>query len=638
LLAPQILDVPTFLPGYIRHRLSGQPIGSDRQPSITIPYQVKRILQQPEKISVSEHARKYRVVTDGAHEGRWRHEYAPHTVKIMDTFGAPWVREVWFCGVEQSGKTNTMLNCMAWAIDCDPGNIYYLMPTEDTGAKITGGKIKPMLAKSPRLSRLVSDRQDDTSLSRIKLLNGVTIFPAHANSATAMATWAAKFCFGDEVDKYPPMAGKEADPITLIKKRNRTYKGRYKRFFSSTPAGMYIHQGMQDCHQVYEYRERCPDCGQHIRMEADNLVMPPDPTPEMIELEGCEYACNECGSLWDEAARITAIKTGGWFVTKGGNLSRPEKVGFHHRAWDCLDIGLTEIAVAYLKGKSGPMADRVAWANGYEAIDYKHERKDRAEDYILRLVDQTLPRAVVPRDTSCLMMIADTQRKGFFYQIIAYGFGQDLPVKVIDHGYVERFDGLANIANREWCDADDRPHRIAAAWIDSGGGTSDNNPKHSRTKEVYAFCKLNPVFRPLKGRQRQTQPWNSTLLEFFPSKKGSKIPIRGGLILYTINVTLYKDELATKLQVEPGDPGAITLHAEMGMDYAQQMCAEFRDDRGYWQCPRGKDNHHWDISVYALAAADIAGIRKMKQTDPSAVHQRPQAPKQRQEQPKRRRW
>ena len=123
------------LPDKVKSTLPG------REVSFTLPRVVKLRIRQPEKIKVSDHAAKFRVVADGAHVGQWRHEYATHTVKIMDTFGLPWVREIWFCGVEQSGKTNTMLNCMGWGIDCAPGNIFYLMPTEDTSAKVTGGKI-----------------------------------------------------------------------------------------------------------------------------------------------------------------------------------------------------------------------------------------------------------------------------------------------------------------------------------------------------------------------------------------------------------------------------------------------------------------------------------------------------------------
>lgn len=577
-----------------------------------IPQVVRRRLRSPEKIKVSEWALKYRRVADGPHAGPWRHEHAPHTVKIMDTFGLPHVREVWFCGVEQSGKTNTMLNCLGWCIDCDPGNIFYLMPTEDASAKITAGKIQPMITDSSRLSRYLTGRQDDMSLSKIKLNHGMNIYPAHANSAASMATWVAKNCFGDEVDKGVELVGREADRITLIRKRNRLYKGRYKRFFSSTPAGLFIWKGVMSCPQVLEFRVRCPDCDTLIEMDGDHLILDEDATMESVEATGSvEYACNNCGVQWDEQRRELAIRGGHWVYIKGAELKRAARVGFHHRAWECLDVPLLEIAIAWLKQKNGTLGDKIAWANGCDAKDYEYVQQDRQEDHILRLVNKSIPRRIVPRDVSMLVLLVDTQRVGFFYQVWAYGYGRDLETWRIDHGFVQSFSNLKDIAAKEWEGADDNKYRIHAAFIDSGGGTNPNNPKHSRTAEVYEFCRRNPIFKPLKGRRTMDLPWNVTRLDFFPGPKGKKIPIPGGLLLYKINVTIFKNELAGKLMIEPDDPGAFHLHADMGPDYAKQMCAEYQDDHGWWICPKGKDNHHWDIGVYGLAAADIVGIKNI---------------------------
>lgn len=623
-----VLPIPESLPGHVRRSLSGRTVSFD------IPRPVKLRMRQSEKMRVSEWAEKYRVVCDGAHEGPWRHEYAPHTVKIMDTFGLPWVREVWFCGVEQSGKTNTMLNCIGWAIDCDPGNIFYLMPTEDTSAKVVGAKVRPTLRKSPRLARYLGSKQDDTTLSRIKFSHGVTFFPAWANSPSSMATFTAKHCFGDEVDKYPVMAGREADPITLIKKRNRTYKGRFKRFFASTPAGLYIHKGVQNCHQVWEYRVKCPDCGELIRMDAEHLIIPAGATPESIERDGCEYAC-ACGSIWDDQKREQAIRTGRWICTKGEDVHRPAKVGFHHRAWECLDIPLAEIAAAWLQSQGGDLAAKVAWANGYEAVDYVEDRSDRKEDAILALVDPHLPRGTVPVDTSTIIVKADTQQAGFFYQVLAFGYGPDLSPSLMDHGFVESFDALKEIGERRYQDAAGREYAAIAGFIDSGGGSNPYRPKHSRTSEVYDFCRLNRFWRPLKGRRDQATPWSVTRLEYYPSRDGKKRPIPGGLQLYTINVTLYKNQLATKLGINPGDPGSIRLHAGVsddgplaGVRYAAQLCSEYQDDRGYWECPSNKPNHFWDCWVYGFAGADILGVRRKKKQEQQTetVHPRPQRP------------
>lgn len=461
-LLHNIIPLLDGLPAY----LAGRIVAFD------LPRQIRLRLRHPEKIKVSDWAQQYRIVSDGAHEGPWRHEYAPHTVKIMDTFGLPWVREVWFCGVEQSGKTNTMINCISWCIDCDPGGIFYLMPTEDTAAKITSGKLKPTIEKSPRLNRYLSARQDDTTLARIKLTHGVIIWPAHANSASSMATWTAKHCFGDEVDKYPPTTGKEADPITLIKKRNRNYKGRYKRFFASTPAGLFIYKGVQECHQIWEYRVKCPHCDEYIKMDAEHLIIPEKATPEEIERNGCDYACNECGTQWDDQHREQAIRTGHWFCVAGADINRPHKVGFHHRAWECLDITLAEIGAAWQRAQNGTLSEKIAWANGYEAINYIEEIGEAPE--LASLIDRVENYApLVPMEAGILTAGVDVQQDRLEVEVVAWGVGAEswgIEYAVL-HGdtlLTEVWDQLDGFLLREWQHASGETIKISRCLVDGG--------------------------------------------------------------------------------------------------------------------------------------------------------------------------
>jgi len=607
---------PSFVPPAVRSRISGQQFSLKR-----LPMQIRRRMRTPEKIKVSEHAALYRVVTEAPHTGPWRHELAPHTVKIMDTYGLPHVREIWFCGVEQSGKTNTMLNCLHWAADVDPGNIFYLMPTEATGDKVTSEKLIPLVKASKRLKQYLGDKENDTTLAKIKLTHGVVIRPAHANSAASMATFAAKHCFGDEIDKYPERTGRESTPIELIKKRNRLYRGRYKRFFASTPAQLFIHKGMLACQQIWEIRHRCPHCGQLFKPTEDCLNIPDGISADDISSEtAITYNCTECGSEIGETERLALLALADWVCIKGADKVRPSTVGFHHRDWDCLDVPLQEIAALRLRAKSGGVAEKIAAANGGEAEDYQYEQQDRKEDFILRLRDESQPRATVPRDTAYIAVIADTQQIGCHYKVIAYGYGDDLPCTKIAHGKVETFDQLNDIAAATWQDADGTNYRAGSGWIDSGGGTNPLRPKHSRTNEVYRFCKRFPFWRPIKGQRTLEAGWAVKLMDFYPSRDGKKEKIPGGLKRYNINVTLYKDELAGKLQKEPGDPGAICLDASTTSEYAAQLCSEWRDDSGFWQCPKGKDNHQWDCWVYGLAAAEIIGIRRFRKPQPKQEH------------------
>jgi terminase, large subunit len=611
-LTQQVFPLLRCLPAPVRQRLAGRSVVSERQPSLHLPHSVRRFVRTPERISPAEFAVRHRIVTDGAHQGPWRQEHAPHTIKILELFSAAHVREIWMCGVDQSGKTITLTNCLAWSCEHLSGDIFYLMPSEETAKNIVDQKLRPMFEGSPHLRGFLSPRKDDTALTRIRLANGKIIRPSWAGSPAAMATWSAQCCFGDEVDKFPTQSGQEADPITLIRKRARTFAGRAKMFFASTPAGRFIRPGTMACHQVWEGRIRCVHCQQLVRLEGDNLILPEKVTVEEVERLEVTVACNQCGATLTEQQRLAGIRSGGWQAIKGEDLLRPEKVGFIHRAWECLDVSLREIAVAWVKRQQGVLTDKIAWANGIEAEDYEHIQQDRQADHIIRLVDGSLPRSIVPRDIASLILVVDTQKRGFFYQVWACGYGPDVESALIDHGYVERFDHLTDLAAKEWKNADGQEFHVQAAFIDSGGGTNPDQPRHSRTTEVYEFCRRNPRFKPLKGRRTQAQPWRVTRLDYYPSSEGKKVPIPGGLNLYTINVTDYKNDLAHLMLIEPGSPGGLRLHAEVGSDYAAQMCAEYQDERGYWVCPRGKANHHWDLGVYKRAAVAIMGLRNRR--------------------------
>jgi phage terminase large subunit GpA-like protein len=600
-MQPALLSHTIPLPDHFPAFLAG------REVSFELPRQLRLVMRHPEKIKVSEWAEKYRVVSDGAHEGPWRHDYAPHTVKIMDTFGLPWVREVWFCGVEQSGKTNTMINCIGWAVDCDPGGIFYLMPTEDTAAKVTSGKLRPTLQKSPRLARYLSARQDDTTLARINLVNGVTIWPAHANSASSMATWTAKHCFGDEVDKYPPTVGKEADPITLIKKRNRNYKGRYKRFFSSTPAGLFIYKGVQNCHQVWEYRVKCPHCDEFIKMDTEHLVIPENATPEEVERNSCSYACNECGSLWDDQAREHAIRMGHWYCVQGADNHRPHKVGFHHRAWECLDITLAEIGAAWLRAKQGEHAAKVAWANGYEAIDFVEEQAAAVtEENLLRYCSDTPP-DLIPPDTAALWLLVDTQQDSFYYELWSAGYAPEIKLQMVRHGIVQKFTDLEGLLQSTWQDHESRQFRISNGLIDSGG-TRRGWQKHSRTMEVYEWCSRNRVMIPIKGMHGRT----GDLVSFknIATWPGTNKAIPGGLTRANLRVDLFKDELERLLQLDPDSTTALAFHADIDSAFAKHYTGETKDDHGDWQHSKKQQRiDYWDCNVYALALREILKLR-----------------------------
>ncbi len=576
----------------------------------------RSIWRKRERLTPSEWSAKYINVVGGAMPGPWRNASVPYLVKPMDTYGLPYVRELVLCAVAQSGKTRAAYNCLFWSLDRDPGPAMTVMSGQAPLNKFYADFLIPTLRESERLAALVSPNPDDTAKRRIRLRNGVTFYPAWATSTAALATFGIRYIIFDETDKYPPTVGSETDPITLGEKRTRVFerRGGYKRIYISTPttASGYIWQRLVDCHQIWAYDVICPECNHPQRMQIDQLRHPKDKTPEEIESGRlARYECISCGAQWDERQREKAIRAGNWTATKGANLDRPEKVGFHIPAWIVLDVSLTEIAVKWLKAQK----DRAALIDFYNDVlaeNFEEDFSERVEDKILALRDERPP-GLVPPGTSTLLMAIDTQQVGFYYEIRAFGYGQELESWQIRFGFVESAAALAQIIyNSEYKDIEGNAYQIQVGFIDSGG-TKEKGAKHSRTWEVYEFCRLNPIIKPIKGQQRQNRAWKVFKVDNYP---GTNKPIPGGLLRYDLNVTYYKDMLAAKLAIPPSDPGAWHLHAEADTDYARQMCAEYRDERGLWQCPRSKANHLWDVSVYAIALADILGIKNWKPPAP----------------------
>lgn len=563
-----------------------------------LPAEIRRRLVEPEKIAVSKYARLYRIVTAGPHQGPWRHHLSPHTVKIMDVFGQPWVREIWYCASEQSGKTQTMLNCLHWAVGVSPGDVFYLMPTEATARNMVESSLVPLLTRSRSLKKMVSDRADDTTLTRIRLENNVVIRPAWANSAASMAAFPAKYCFGDEVDKYPAMTGREASPIELLKKRNRLYNGLYKRFFASTPAQGVIYQGMMDCQQVWEMRQRCPHCGELFRPDGAGLVLPPGITSpsELDATTPISYACTQCGALIDEVARQELLRHPDWYCIKGGDLHEPSSVGFHHRAWDCRDVPLYEIARHWLMAQKGGVGEKLEWANGYEVENFVQEYREREEDALLALMDDR-PEGLVPGGgvVQGLVCGSDTQDNGHYYWIDAVGWGLEGERWRVRAGFVDSDAALLHaVFGVEYRDAEGNVYPVALMVKDSAG---------HRTGNVYDMCLRHPGrVVAYRGTGRRSRPFSITRPDVYP---GTNRPIPGGVPLYTCDSHFYKDLVTAKLMMKPDEVGAWHFDRGFTLEQASHLCAEYRDENMRWQCPKNRPNHYWDSCVMALIASEI---------------------------------
>lgn len=611
LLAERKIKLPRWLPASHRERLAGKRL------TLSIPRGVRARLRTPERIPPSDWNERFRVMPAAeTYPGKWRRDIAPHAAWIMDLWALPSVRELWLCGPDQASKTSSMLGCLGWSIDQAPGNVFYTASTEDKTKEIVNDKLIGMLRESPRLKKRLSRRVDDTGMSKIKMNNGVIIRAAWSNSPASTASFAALYTYNDEVDKWSvvstPKGGDrkttEASPIRRIRKRTKNYPLTYKHFWSSTPAGRYIHDGMTSCQQIWTHAARCPDCGELVVMDEEHMDIPEGATVESIKAfpESIGYACNACGSIWDEEKRLQAYRTGDKYCLKGADIANPVDIGVHLTGFVTPDMRMSDIAITILQARSGDLDARIDLAHGIKCVNYKDEIVERHTDTILRYRSE-LPRNLVPPDTSRLVLIADTQQASFYYELWSLGYAPEIALHMVRHGIVEQFVDLEGLLASTWEDHQGKQYRISAGLIDSGG-TRRGWQKHSRTVEVYAWCSQNRVMIPVKGMHGRT----GDLISYkqIATYPGTNKAIPGGLKRANLRVDMFKDELERLLAIEPDDPGSLSFHVEIDEPFAKHYTVETRDEHGDWTHHRSKGrNDYFDCTVYVLALREMLKLR-----------------------------
>jgi phage terminase large subunit GpA-like protein len=628
---------PAWLPQQYRHRTG----------RVRLRYRYtageRRLFRQRKRIPPCKWAQKNRMITYGPLKGSmYDPSFMPHMSGIIDTFVLPYVRELGNCKAPQTGSSVGAETCLAYLGDMDPGDAMVVYPDRETAGKRAKDYLKPMFEGSPRLRSLLTGLADDMASFRMKLQT-MLVYMGWAHSIMSASNVSVKYLFLDECDKYPEQASKrEASTIDLFKDRTLAFPFGAKIWWNSTPAlginPMTVFLEAADA--VFDFFPRCPDCGKHVFMRFEHIRWGEERDPETVENNSlARYVCQACGSEWDDRRRDLALQGGEWFARQRDwkkerdagrdynhdsrprekylEAERPGKVCFHSPSWISPRVSLSRIATAFLKGLRNKLAMRY-FVNQHRAEGWIDYEQQRAEDQILRLRDDR-PRRLVPAGNLVAGVVAgvDTQDNGFWYVILAIGWGLEQEVWQLDEGFVRTWPALAQVLwKEELQDSNGQIYPVELTVQDAMG---------HRTSEVYDQVRAHPGrLIPYKGASgRRPNPITFTKIDRYP---GTNKPIPGGVLLHTCDSHHYKDDLAARLAVNPDDPGAWHMHSEYTEDVARQMCVEFVDERGLWEQPPNRAQHAWDASFLALIAADILRLKfrkKPKIKEKPAAKKRP---------------
>lgn len=576
-----------------------------------------RYLKPPENLTVSEWAEKYRLLDSktSAMPGPWRNRKTPYLVGIMDEILNYETEEVIFCKCTQVGGSEAMLNMIGYIIQQDPAPTMVVYPTDKLAESISDNRLTPMLKSSPTLSELYREYQSQ----KLELqFAGMYLSLVGSNSPSSLASKAIKYLMLDEVDKYPSNTKKEADPIALARERTKTFANR-KIYMTSTPTVRegHIWKALENADIEKHYFVPCPHCGEMIELKFDNIRWPDKEGMTSTErADMAVYACQECGSVINDYHKDRMLREGEWRVVRQ-NTTNKKKVAFWINTLYSPFVRFSEIALEFMNSKDDP--ERLQnFRNSWLAEPWEDMATRTDEDMVFeRMTD--VPELIVPDWAKMLTGGVDVQKNSMYFTIRAWG--DYITSQVISYGHVSGFSDIDRVMNLTYRNAAGDPFVVQLCLVDSG----------YEADATYEYCITNSEWAmPVKGSNTQMTSHYKLSEVNRPGHKAD------GIQLIITDGDKYKDMIASRMH-KPNGTGSWMVHAGTEMEYARQVTAEHKINTRSggkvvqkW-VPKSQhiDNHWLDCEVYALAAADIMGVRTlhlMDQEEQRPANQEPETP------------
>lgn len=573
-----------------------------------------RQLKPPEEISVSEWAQKYRMLDSktAAMPGPWRNDKTPYLVEIMDELNNYETEEVVFCKCTQVGGTEAELNMQGYVIQQDPSPSMVVYPSDKLGESVSENRIKPMVKSAPTLR----ERFHEFRSQKLELqFDGMYLTVSGANSPSSLASRAVKYLFLDEVDKYPGASKKEADPISLAKERTKTFANR-KIYMTSTPTikSGPIWKNLQDCDVEKHYFVPCPHCGEMIELKFANLRFPDEKGMTASDrADQAVYVCQSCGCFISDQHKAQMLRFGEWRIVKENNTAR-RKIGYWISVLYSPFVRFSEVALEWINSQ-GDNERLQNFINSWLAEPWEDTRLTTSADVVMERQTER-EEFTVPEWARFLSAGVDVQETSIYWTIRAWG--NFLTSQNICHGQATSWADIERVMNYSYEKEGGEQLVVSLCLIDSGFDTD----------AVYDFCANNSDWAlPAKGSSRNMDA------HFHLSKINKTDSKAYGMNLAVVDGGKYKDMIAARMKKENGR-GSWMVYAGCDMEYAKQVTSEHKvqvkkGDRlvQTWELKASHtDNHYLDCEVYALAAADILGVRSMHLMDEDRAEEKTKRP------------
>lgn len=565
------------------------------------------------RTSVSAWADNYRMLSSGvsAEPGRWRTSRAPYQKEIMDAFTEPGITRVVVKSCSQVGKSDMMNNVIGRFAHLDPCAIMMIQPTIEMAQDYSKTRIAPMIRDTKALSNLFFDVKSRDSNNTIlsKLFPGGRLIMCGANSPAGLASRPIRILLADEVDRFPPSAGTEGDPVDLAAKRMTTFWNHVMGLFS-TPTN----EGTSRIDDEYlagtqeEWQHQCPNCGEyhllrHIDMECDAEEIKSKRTGRAVVVSAVRWRCPDCGFTHTEKEMRKAPQK---YVSQNPGAISNGIRSFFVNGFSSPWLAWNDIMREWMEAKGDPEREKVVMNTRF-GESYRQPGAFEDEQIFLRRREKY--GAELPDGVLMLTAAVDTQDNRLEYEVCGWGAGEECwgirkGVILGKPDQAATWAELDDILDKVYTFADGRGLKIRRTYIDSGG---------HYTGKVYDYC------AKARGKQRfaiKGQGGPGIPLNYKIAKSTNAVP------LIMLGVDDGKQQIMNRLSIEA--PGELYFHfpldegmkdlSQRGYDelYFKGIISEHKrvlkkngTIREIWEPTQGVRNEPLDLRVYNLACMKL---------------------------------
>ena len=494
-----------------------------------------------------------------------------------------------------------MVNMIMYIIMQTPAPTMIVYPSDDLAKNISNDNLKPAFRLVPEIKKMFKE----TKSKELELrFTHMPIYLTGAGSPSKLASKPIKYLFFDEIDKMGGATKKEASPYNLALERTKTFRPTEKVFAASTPTikSNYIWELHDGADEVKHYFVQCPHCGEWIEFAFDQIKFCKDDEKKMSNYERAQtakYVCQACGCFITDSDKMKMLRSGAWrVVKKRGNGVAAKSVGFWISSLYSVFLKWSDIVEEFLDSYKDPEKLQ-NFTNSWLGEAWEDTRIATSNKLVLQR-QTDLEEFVVPKWARMLVGGVDVQQDSLYFTIRAYG--AYTTSQNITHGQVRSFADIERVMNDTYKREDGVDMVVALCLIDSG----------YRPDDTYDFCIENREWAiPVKG---SSNPMDSRYRFNRVDKKGY------GLQLVVCDGGAFKDSIAVRLQKENG-PGSFMVFKDCDENYANQLSSEqkvmVKTSAGNvmrWVPKRSHiDNHYLDCEVYAMCAAEILGVRNLRE-------------------------